>query len=106
MDERKAPRTAATLNQLLDRHFDVGLDVDASTKRDYISKARKHIRPFLGSEPIGRLGPEVLESLYADLRRCLDHCGGRRYGQYRTDGEHVCDEHAPAEPCNPYDHGC
>ena len=33
VDERKAPRTSATLNQLLDRHFDVRLDVDPSTKR-------------------------------------------------------------------------
>jgi integrase len=106
VDERKAPRTGATLNQLLDRQFDVGLDVDGSTKRDYLSKACKHIRPFLGSEPISRVGPEVLESLYADLRRCQDHCHGRRFIHHRTDREHECDEHSADGPCSPADPDC
>ena len=45
VDERRAPRTSATLDQLLDRYFEVGLDVAPSTRRDYISKANRHIRP-------------------------------------------------------------
>ena len=49
VDERRAPRTSATLDKLLDRYFKVGLDVAPSTRRDYISKANRHIRPVLGS---------------------------------------------------------
>ena len=60
----------------------------------------------IGPEPIARLGPQVLESLYADLRRCRDHCRGRRYVQHRTDRDHRCDEHGSAGPCTPYDDGC
>ena len=47
VDERRAPRTSATLDQLLDRYFDVAVDVAPSTRSDYLSKANKHIRPIL-----------------------------------------------------------
>lgn len=69
VDERRAPRTSATLDQLLDRYLEVGLEVAPGTRRDYASKASKHIRPILGSTPIARIQADTLESLYADLRR-------------------------------------
>jgi integrase len=105
VDERKAPRTSASLNHLLDRYFDVGLDVVPSTRRDYISKVRKHVRPFIGTEPIARIDAELLESLYADLRKCHEHCHGRQYVQHRTNRPHLCDEHAGAR-CEPPDPSC
>jgi len=106
VDERRAPRTSASLNQLLDRYFDVGLDVVPSTRRDYISKVRKHVRPFIGTEPIARIDAELLESLYADLRKCNEHCHGRQYVQHRTNRPHECDEHGPAPACDPPDPDC
>lgn len=48
VDERRAPRTSATLDQLLDRY----LEVAPGTRRDYASKASKRIRPIL-LEPNG-----------------------------------------------------
>ncbi|MEV0290649.1 tyrosine-type recombinase/integrase [Kribbella sp. NPDC050820] len=106
VDERRAPRTSATLNQLLDRYFEVGLDVAPGTRRDYASKASKHIRPILGSTPIARIQADTLESLYADLRRCRDHCHGRDYIQHRTTHPHVCDEHGASGSCEPFDPAC
>ncbi|MFG1820401.1 tyrosine-type recombinase/integrase [Kribbella sp. NPDC049174] len=106
VDERRAPRTSATVNQLLDRYFEVGLDVAPGTRRDYASKASKHIRPILGSTPIARIQADTLESLYADLRRCRDHCNGRDYIQHRTEHPHVCDEHGAAGPCEPFNPSC
>ena len=47
VDERRNPRTRATVGQLLTRWLEV-LDVDPSTKRGYESKISKHIRPLLG----------------------------------------------------------
>jgi integrase len=106
VDERRAPRTSATLNQLLDRYFEVAVDVAPSTRSDYMSKANKHIRPILGSTPIARIETHALESLRADLRKCMDHCRGRNYIQHRAAQPHVCDEHGAAGPCEPFDPHC
>ncbi len=102
VDEQRNPRTRATVGQLLDRWLEV-LDVDPSTKRGYESKIGKHIRPLLGSVPLTRLDVETLDSFYAELRRCRDHCNRRPHVQHRTTREHRCDEHrgAPCKPPNP-----
>jgi integrase len=47
VDEKRNPRTRATVDQLMVKYFDV-LDVDASTKRGYRSKYNIHIKPLLG----------------------------------------------------------
>lgn len=75
--EKRTPRTNASFNQLLDRYLEV-LDVDSSTRRGYLTKINKHVRPVLGDTPIARIDAEVLDSFYAMLRRCRDHCSGRR----------------------------
>jgi integrase len=102
VDEKRNPRTTATVNQLIHRWLEV-VDVEASTRRGYERKIRKHIRPLLGGLQVGRLDVEALESFYAQLRKCRDHCQGRRSLQHRTSHEHVCDEHdGPAcHPPNP-----
>jgi hypothetical protein len=51
VDERRAPRTSATLDQLLDRYLEVGLEVAPGTRRDYASKPSKHIRPAAECRP-------------------------------------------------------
>lgn len=47
LDERRNPKTRATVNQLMDRYEKV-VDVDRTTKRTYLGYIRKHIRPLLG----------------------------------------------------------
>jgi integrase len=89
VDEKRNPRTRATVNQLLDRWLDV-LDVDVSTRQGYVTKIEKHVRPLLGGLSVGKVDTETLESLYAVLRRCRDHCGGRRFVQHRKNGPHEC----------------
>jgi integrase len=105
VDERRNPRTRATVGQLLDRWLEV-LDVDQLTRRGYESKIGKHIRPLLGAVALTRLDVEVLDSFYAELRRCRDHCDRRPHIQHRTNREHRCDEHVgtPCRPANPI--GC
>jgi integrase len=91
VDERRSPRTRATVGQLLDKWLKV-LDVDPSTRRTYEGYIRKHIRPLLGSLSLSRLDVEILDSFYSELRRCRDHCGGRRSADSNThEGKtHVC----------------
>lgn len=98
VDERRSPRTEATVNMLLDRWLDV-LDVERTTRIGYVGKIEKHIRPTIGRLPVGRVRSETIEGLYAQLRRCRDHCRGAKFVQHRTEAEHVCDEHSPRRRC-------
>ena len=61
VDERRNPRTRATLDQLLDRWLEVA-DIEATTRMGYVNKLNKHVRPVLGKLPVGRLDAETLES--------------------------------------------
>jgi integrase len=78
------------MNQLLDRWLDV-LDVEPSTRTGYVRKIEKHGRPLLGKTQVARVDAELLGTFYARLRKCRDHCDGRRYTQHRTSREHDCD---------------
>lgn len=100
LDERRNPRTNATVNQLLDRYLDMHTG-GASTVSGYHDYVDKHVRPFIGSVKVGALEPEVVDSLYAELRRCREHCSGRRHIQHRTKVQHQCDERCRAHQCMP-----
>jgi integrase len=100
VDERRNPRTRASVNQLLDRWLEV-LDVEASTRQGYVRKLDKHVRPVLGKVPVGRLEAETLESFYAVLRKCRDHCGGRKYVEHRKAAEHECTDKCRPHVCKP-----
>jgi len=64
VDERRQPRTGATVNERLDRWLEV-LDVERKTRAGYVSKIEKHIMPTLGKVPVGRVEVESVERLYA-----------------------------------------
>jgi integrase len=98
VDERRSPRTEATVNELLDRWLDV-IEVERKTRAGYVSKIEKHVRPMIGRLQVGRVKAETIDGLYAQLRRCRDHCHGEKYIQHRTDRDHVCDEHSGRRPC-------
>lgn len=98
VDEQRSPSTEATVNQLLDRWLDV-IDIEKKTRAGYVGKIEKHIRPTLGPIAVGKVKVETVEALYAQLRRCRDHCRGRKYVQHRTAAEHVCDEHTARRKC-------
>ncbi|HET9656318.1 MAG TPA: hypothetical protein VFP72_13255 [Kineosporiaceae bacterium] len=83
VDERRNPKTRATLNQLLDRYMEVldvymeVLDVEPTTKRRYELDIRRRLRPVLGRLPLSRIEPDLVERLYAPLRTCRNRCGGK-----------------------------
>lgn len=100
VDERRNPRTKATVNQLFDRYLEL-LDVDITTKRSYEGYIRNHIRPLLGKQPVGKLDGETLDSFYVILRTCRAHCDGHPYIEHRTQDTHDCDEHCKPHECRP-----
>ncbi len=100
VDERRNPRTRATVGQLLDRYLEL-LDVEPTTLRTYQWLIDKHIRPVIGGLMVSRLDGEVIDSFYTRLRTCRDHCKGRKYVEHRTAGEHDCDDRCGPHQCRP-----
>lgn len=100
VDEQRNPRTRATVDQLMDRYLEL-LDVDVTTRIGYEGYIRNHIRPLLGSLPVGRLNGETLDSFYTVLRTCRTHCGGRQYIEHATDKPHDCDDKCKPHVCRP-----
>lgn len=67
----------------------------------YEGYIRKHISPYLGRLKVGALDADILDSFYAELRRCRIHCAGKRFLQHRTQGEHDCDHRCRDHVCKP-----
>jgi integrase len=101
VEERRSPRTAATVNQLLDRYLDQ-FDGAPRTLELYRGYVRKHIGPLIGEVKVARLDAEILDSFYAELRCCRDHCSGRRAEvQHRMSSKHRCDDQCRPHTCRP-----
>lgn len=100
VDERRNPRTSATLDQMLDRYLET-LDVGHTTRRMYTRYLELQVRPFIGRLKAGAVESETLDSLYAELRRCRTHCTDKRGTDHRTPREHECDERCRRHVCKP-----
>lgn len=102
VDEKRGPRTKATVNELLDKYFEVA-NLDPSTLRGYQRNHRKHIKPLIGSTKVGAVDAQALDSFYAELRRCRDHCDASRRRQIdrRTEKPHDCDGRCRPHVCKP-----
>src|SRR5262245_54849843 len=53
VNERRNPRSKATVSQLLDRWLEV-VEIERKTRRGYEGKIEKHIRPTIGHLQAGR----------------------------------------------------
>jgi integrase len=101
LDERRNPRTKATVNQLLDRYLEV-VDLDESTRSTYVGYLDRHVRPVLGNLLLSKVDGEMLDTLYGQLRRCRARCSGRnRAIDHRTTVKHECDERCHPHVCRP-----
>lgn len=100
VEERRNPRTKATVDQLLERYLDQ-FDGASSTLTLYRGYVRNHISPFLGKIRVGALDADTLDAFYAELRRCRNHCSGRPFIQHRMAGEHECDHRCAQHRCRP-----
>jgi hypothetical protein len=98
--EKRNPRTSATVDQLLDRYLDQ-FDGAPNTLTLYRGYVRNHISPFLGQLTVGALDADILDSFYAELRRCRKHCTGRRRMDHHAVGRHVCARRCKPHVCRP-----
>jgi integrase len=113
MTAGRQPRTKATFGELLDKMLEVA-GLDFTTRGMYQGYIERTIRPVLGGMQVRALEkrPDLLDSLYAALRRCRRLCGGRRglvdhrpagRGRRLEDGtpDHVCDARCRPHRCKP-----
>ena len=107
----RVPQARATVSDLIDRWLSVA-ELELITTVNYESYIERVIRPVLGGLQLREIQDrvEVLDELYAQLRRCRRLCGGRRglvdhrpvgQGRRRPDGEpdHQCDERCVPHRC-------
>ncbi len=100
VDEKRNPQTSATVEQLLDRHFEL-LEVEPTTLATYRNLTDRHILPLIGKQKVGALRAAVFDSFYAELRRCRAHCDRRPYVEHRTGQAHECDGRCRSHVCRP-----
>ncbi|MBN9113185.1 MAG: tyrosine-type recombinase/integrase [Pseudonocardia sp.] len=98
--ERRNPRTSATIDQLLEKYLDQ-FDGAPNTLTLYRGYVNNHISPLIGRVKVGTLEADVLDSFYAELRRCRKHCDGRPGVDHRVDGDHDCNERCRPHSCRP-----
>ncbi len=78
------------------------LDVDPSTRERYEGIIRVHIRPALGDLPLSKVDGRLLDTFYAQLRRCRACCEGKsRHVKHRMNREHACADRCVVVPCKP-----
>lgn len=75
VDEKRHPRAAITVGQLVAKWLDVA-QLEDTTRQRYDGLVRLYIRPTFGSLSAAKLDAELLERFYARLRRCNKLCSG------------------------------
>jgi integrase/DNA-binding GntR family transcriptional regulator len=102
VNERRNPRTSSTVTQLLRRHLDQWAG-ERTTLKTYRRYVRIHVEPLVGHVKVGTLDADMLDSLYAELRRCPVHCSGKARGEldHRTKRPHNCDDRCRHHKCKP-----
>lgn len=101
VDDRRSPRTNATVTQLMERYLGV-LEVEDTTRAGYERLVRLHIGPLLGRLQVGRIDGETLDSFYRELRRCRTHCAGRLFEEHHhSPGKATCTKRCGPHRCRP-----
>ena len=101
VQERRSPRSGATISHLMERHLEM-LDVVPTTMSGYRGYVRLHIEPLIGRIKVDTLDADVLDSFYAELRRCRLHCDRRPYMEHHSpEAAHRCDRRCKPHVCVP-----
>jgi len=100
VEQGRQVRTTASVRQLVERHLEVAA-VEPRTLHTLRGYLRNHIVPLIGDRSVGSLNAVVLDSFYAKLRRCREHCDGRTPVVHRVADEHQCDGRCRRHACRP-----
>ncbi|MCE3555508.1 site-specific integrase [Pseudonocardia sp. RS11V-5] len=90
VDAQRSPRTKANLESTLEAWLRTH-DAEGTTLDTYRGYVNRTILPALGNVAIAKITPQVLEELYAELRRCRQRCHAVGVSvDHRTSVEHEC----------------
>ena len=88
MKQRTAP-SSATLGHAIDEWLRTA-ELEDSTRETYRGYIKRTIQPAIGRVGLNKVTARVLETLYAELRRCRTRCNGRPFVEHKLDSEHDC----------------
>jgi integrase len=101
LDERRNPRTKATVAQLMKRYLETA-ELAASTRKTYAGYVRNHVDPVLGQLQVSQIDGEVLDTFYGMLRTCRARCRSKAgVVDHRTARKHECDQRCLPHECRP-----
>lgn len=89
VDSERAEKTKGTLRTAIEEWLPKH-EVEESTRKSYQLYFDKFVLPALGSKPVVKIKPKMLEDFYAELRRCRTRCDGKPFVEHRAKGEHEC----------------
>lgn len=89
VDEQRHAKTNASFRVAMEAWLRTH-EVEETTRTSYEQYARVHLYPAFGDQPIGKVTTQLLEELYAQLRRCSARCDGRPFVEHRVDEPHEC----------------
>lgn len=89
VDRQRHARTNATLGYVIETWLDQH-DGEETTLDGYRGYYRRSIAPNLGDQPASKISARVLETFYAQLRKCSVVCKGRPLINHRTTRPHEC----------------
>lgn len=88
---QRSATSAVPFSQAVDEWMRTSEIVD-STRDGYINYINRYIKPVLGDEPTNKMNARILESFYAEIRRCRARCNGKPFIEHRTADEHDCEK--------------
>jgi integrase len=97
VDQQRSPSSSVSLNHAINEWLRAS-DIEPTTRPGYVGYIERTIRPALGTVPINKLSARMLETLYAELRRCRIRCDGKPFIEHKTQDEHDCVE----AKCSPH----
>jgi integrase len=89
VDQQRSATSSVSFGYVLDEWLRTA-ELDEGTRDMYRGYVDRNIRPVLGEEPIRKVSTRMLETLYAELRRCRVRCDGKPFVEHRAVGEHDC----------------
>jgi integrase len=88
--KQKSATSSVPFAQAIDEWLRTSEIVD-STRAGYVNYIERYIKPVLGKEPTNKMNARILESFYAEIRRCRARCDGKPYiEKHAAEGGHNC----------------
>ncbi|GAA3880179.1 hypothetical protein GCM10022243_51020 [Saccharothrix violaceirubra] len=98
LDRATRPIPTATVDHLVE-HYLARTRLEQTTRESYEGNHTKHIHPLIGRLPADKVDALTLDTFYAELERCRDHCTGPVL--HHTPDKHTCDLRCRPHTCKP-----